>query len=84
MSLLACPELKGDPVAVGHATSAATMQLRENSTSELSSVNYPARAYGIHAGMYLGKAVKLCPQLKVGIAPIGVRECMFSFSIIHI
>lgn len=71
VSLLACPELKNDPVAVGHATSATSTQVRESSTSELSSVNYPARTYGIHAGMYLGKAVKLCPQLKVGSASIG-------------
>ncbi len=34
-----------------------------SSTSEVSSCSYEARAKGVKNGMYLGAAVKLCPDL---------------------
>lgn len=33
------------------------------SFGEISSANYPARAFGIHAGMSVGSALQLCPSL---------------------
>ena len=53
------PELQGLPVAVcwGDASS-------ENAHhAEISSANYEARKYGLRAGMFIGKAKELCPQL---------------------
>ena len=53
------PELQGQPVAVcwGDATS-------ENAQhAEISSANYAARKFGVRAGMFIGKAKELCPQL---------------------
>lgn len=35
-----------------------------NSMSEIASCNYEARKYGLKNGMFLGQALKLCPNLK--------------------
>lgn len=52
------PEFKGEPLAVCHSASA-------KGTGEISSANYEAREYGIHAGMFVGRATQLCPKLIV-------------------
>ena len=59
------PELKDKPVAVCHAT-AADPSLSANSissTSSISSCNYVARGFGLHAEMSIGRARRLCPEL---------------------
>ncbi|EDV28326.1 uncharacterized protein TRIADDRAFT_53871 [Trichoplax adhaerens] len=35
------------------------------STSEIASCNYVARRYGLHNGMFMGRALQLCPHLRV-------------------
>jgi DNA polymerase-4 len=52
------PRLAGRPVAVG--------------TGVIASCSYEARKFGLHAGMSLRQAVRLCPSLKIlaGHAPI--------------
>ncbi|XP_047338649.1 DNA repair protein REV1 [Impatiens glandulifera] len=52
------PELRNEPVAVCHSDT-------PRGTAEISSANYPARNYGIRAGMFVGDAKDLCPQLVV-------------------
>ncbi|KAG6545642.1 hypothetical protein Mapa_012825 [Marchantia paleacea] len=52
------PDLVGKPVAVCHSDS-------EKGTAEISSANYPARSFGIKAGMYVRSAKALCPDLKI-------------------
>ncbi|KAJ1456612.1 hypothetical protein M885DRAFT_170757 [Pelagophyceae sp. CCMP2097] len=54
------PELRGKPVAVCW-TAAETAST--NSSSEISTANYEARKFGVKAGMWLGSAKKLCPNL---------------------
>jgi len=54
------PELAGKPVAVAHGEGQ-----ERHSSSEISSCNYPARATGVRAGMFVGEAQRLCPGLKV-------------------
>lgn len=51
------PELWTRPVAVAHSSSAGS--------SEVSSCNYPARALGVTAGMFMKQARALCPALTV-------------------
>jgi DNA repair protein REV1 len=51
------PELWKKPVAVAHSSSAGS--------SEVSSCNYPARAFGLKAGMFMKQARALCPELLV-------------------
>ncbi|XP_010538632.1 PREDICTED: DNA repair protein REV1 isoform X2 [Tarenaya hassleriana] len=51
-----CPELQDKPVAVCHSDN-------PKGTAEISSANYPARAYGVKAGMFVRNAKDLCPQL---------------------
>ncbi|CAM9559652.1 unnamed protein product [Ectocarpus sp. 4 AP-2014] len=55
------PELKDKPVAVAHNASNA----KGAGSSEISSCNYPARAKGLRAGMFMMQAKKLCPELIV-------------------
>ncbi|CAM9347459.1 unnamed protein product, partial [Hapterophycus canaliculatus] len=55
------PELRGKPVAVAHNASNA----KGAGSSEISSCNYPARAKGLRAGMFMMQAKKLCPELIV-------------------
>ena len=47
------PELKGKPVVVGG---------RPDRRGVVASASYEARAFGLHAGMPLATAVRLCPQ----------------------
>jgi len=51
------PELVDKPVAVSHSSSAGT--------GEISTCNYIARSFGVHSGMYMKKALDLCPNLVV-------------------
>eukprot|EP00752_Nemacystus_decipiens_P004206 g3844.t1 len=55
------PELRDKPVAVAHNASNA----KGAGSSEISSCNYPARAFGLRAGMFMMQAKKLCPELIV-------------------
>ncbi|KAG7977082.1 hypothetical protein I3843_05G013000 [Carya illinoinensis] len=50
------PELKDKPVAVCHSDN-------PKGTAEISSANYPARDYGIRAGMFVRDAKARCPHL---------------------
>ncbi|XP_057450361.1 DNA repair protein REV1 isoform X4 [Lotus japonicus] len=52
------PELFDKPVAVCHSNNS-------KGTSEISSANYPARSYGIKAGMFVRDAKALCPDLVI-------------------
>ncbi|KAK8259327.1 hypothetical protein V6Z12_D13G048200 [Gossypium hirsutum] len=52
------PELNDKPVAVCHSDN-------PKGTAEISSANYPARDYGIKAGMFVRDAKSLCPQLVI-------------------
>ncbi|KAK0082789.1 hypothetical protein PV325_009828 [Microctonus aethiopoides] len=64
------PELKGLPVAVTHARgnkpSTITNENEEpfQSMAEIASCSYEARKSGLKNGMFLGQALKLCPNLK--------------------
>ncbi|XP_017887122.1 DNA repair protein REV1 isoform X2 [Ceratina calcarata] len=69
------PELKGFPVAVTHAKgnrnfSSNSKQTLDNkdeehgSLSEVASCSYEARKAGVKNGMFLGEALKICPNLK--------------------
>lgn len=63
------PELQGVPVAVTHAkgnTFSANPDGKEEfgSMSEVASCSYAARKAGVKNGMFLGEALKLCPNLK--------------------
>ncbi|KAG7536407.1 BRCT domain [Arabidopsis suecica] len=51
-------ELHDKPVAVCHSDN-------PKGTAEISSANYPARAYGVKAGMFVRHAKELCPQLVI-------------------
>ncbi len=62
------PQYRDNPVAIGHShvnRSESNMSKTTNSSSELSTCNYIARNYGIRKGMFLGDAIKLCPELIV-------------------
>ena len=50
-------DARNKPLAVAHSEKAGS--------SEISSCNYPARAKGVHAGMYLQQAFSLCPDLTI-------------------
>ncbi|KAJ8769069.1 hypothetical protein K2173_024065 [Erythroxylum novogranatense] len=50
------PELHDKPVAVCHSDN-------PKGTAEISSANYPARDYGVRAGIFVGDAKALCPHL---------------------
>ncbi|MBD3405321.1 MAG: DNA polymerase IV [Candidatus Lokiarchaeota archaeon] len=50
------PELIGRPVCVGHDPK------KGNGRGVVRAVSYEARAYGIHSGMPVSKAYRLCPE----------------------
>lgn len=52
------PSFRGKPLAVCHSNSAV-------GTAEVSSANYEARAFGVHAGMSMSRAKQRCPHLLV-------------------
>ncbi|KAK1402489.1 DNA repair protein REV1 [Heracleum sosnowskyi] len=52
------PELQGKPVAVCHSDN-------PRGTAEISSANYPARAYGVRAGIFVRDAKSMCPDLVI-------------------
>ncbi|XP_043252176.1 DNA repair protein REV1 isoform X2 [Colletes gigas] len=72
------PELKGLPVAVTHAkgnkrSASSSKEVSSNnenendehgSMSEIASCSYEARKAGVKNGMFLGEALKICPNLK--------------------
>ncbi|XP_044578726.1 DNA repair protein Rev1 [Cotesia glomerata] len=68
------PELKGLPIAVTHARGNRPTSTNSNnnnnkdeeflSMAEIASCSYEARKLGIKNGMFLGQALKLCPNLK--------------------
>ncbi|KAF4540967.1 DNA-repair protein UmuC-like protein [Lasiodiplodia theobromae] len=55
VSLKKHPEYKDKPAVVAHGTGTG---------SEIASCNYPARRFGIKNGMWMKKALDLCPELK--------------------
>ena len=66
VSLLKHPDreiLKGKPIAVTHAKNENSNI--SDSSADISSCNYEARAYGIRNDMYIRQALKLCPDLKM-------------------
>ncbi|XP_055815918.1 DNA repair protein REV1-like isoform X3 [Solanum dulcamara] len=52
------PELKDKPVAICHSDN-------PRGTAEISSANYPARGYGVKAGMFVRDAKSRCPHLVI-------------------
>ncbi|XP_043270006.1 DNA repair protein REV1 isoform X2 [Venturia canescens] len=71
------PELKGFPIAVAHARGNGASSSKRNSEedrndeikelgsmSEIASCSYEARKAGVKNGMFLGQALKLCPNLR--------------------
>ena len=64
------PALRDKPVAVCHARGAADSEWSPESfatsvtsTSSISSCNYLARSFGLHAEMSIGRARRMCPEL---------------------
>jgi len=56
VSLKSAPEYVDKPAVVAHGSGAG---------SEIASCNYPARAFGVKNGMWMKKALELCPDIKV-------------------
>ncbi|KAI9171570.1 DNA repair protein REV1 [Paramyrothecium foliicola] len=56
VSLKKHPDLTNKPVVIAHSTGLG---------SEIASCNYPARGYGVKNGMWMKRALDLCPDLKV-------------------
>ncbi|XP_033358282.1 DNA repair protein REV1 isoform X2 [Bombus vosnesenskii] len=56
------PELRGLPIAVTHAK--GNKDGEHGSLSEIASCSYEARKAGVKNGMFLGEALKICPNLK--------------------
>ena len=56
VSLKRAPEFVDKPAVVAHSP---------GSGSEIASCNYPARAFGVKNGMWMKRALELCPDLKV-------------------
>ncbi|XP_047344596.1 DNA repair protein REV1 isoform X1 [Vespa velutina] len=70
------PHLRGLPVAVTHAKGSKSINIKSNnvnnngqdeeeftSFSEIASCSYEARNAGVKNGMFLGEALKICPNL---------------------
>lgn len=56
VSLKKDPEYKDKPAVVAHG---------QGSGSEIASCNYPARKFGIKNGMWMKRALELCPNVKI-------------------
>jgi DNA repair protein REV1 len=56
VSLKKNPQWKDKPAVVAHG---------DGTGSEIASCNYPARAYGVKNGMWMKRALELCPHLKI-------------------
>lgn len=56
VSLKKNPECKSKPAVVAHG---------QGSGSEIASCNYPARKFGVKNGMWMKRALELCPDLKI-------------------
>ncbi|KAK5658805.1 hypothetical protein OQA88_1617 [Cercophora sp. LCS_1] len=56
VSLKKAPEFRDKPAVVAHST---------GSGSEIASCNYPARKFGVKNGMWMKRALELCPDLKI-------------------
>ncbi|KAK1755334.1 hypothetical protein QBC47DRAFT_383423 [Echria macrotheca] len=56
VSLKRAPEFRDKPAVVAHS---------HGSGSEIASCNYPARKFGVKNGMWMKRALELCPDLKV-------------------
>lgn len=56
VSLKSAPEYAEKPTVVAHGTGTG---------SEIASCNYPARKFGVKNGMWMKRALELCPDLKV-------------------
>ncbi|KAL8370827.1 hypothetical protein RB595_000934 [Gaeumannomyces hyphopodioides] len=56
VSLKSAPEYKTKPAVVAHSTGTG---------SEIASCNYPAREFGVKNGMWMKRALELCPAIKV-------------------
>lgn len=56
VSLKSAPEYVDKPAVVAHGTGTG---------SEIASCNYPARTFGVKNGMWMKRALDLCPDLKV-------------------
>lgn len=56
VSLKKTPEFADKPAVVAHGTGTG---------SEIASCNYPARKFGVKNGMWMKRALELCPDLKV-------------------
>lgn len=56
VSLKSAPEYRDKPAVVAHGT---------GSGSEIASCNYPARKFGVKNGMWMKRALELCPDLKI-------------------
>lgn len=56
VSLKNAPDYRDKPAVVAHST---------GSGSEIASCNYPARKFGVKNGMWMKRALELCPDLKI-------------------
>ncbi len=56
VSLKSAPDYVDKPAVVAHST---------GSGSEIASCNYPARKFGVKNGMWMKRALELCPDIKV-------------------
>lgn len=56
ISLKSAPEYLDKPAVVAHGSGTG---------SEIASCNYPARVFGVKNGMWMKKALELCPDIKV-------------------
>ncbi|KAL6711683.1 deoxycytidyl transferase [Coniothyrium glycines] len=56
VSLIKNPQFKEKPAVVAHG---------QGSGSEIASCNYPARKFGVKNGMWMKRALELCPDLKI-------------------
>lgn len=78
------PELQDLPVAVTHARGNASSANHDGkqefgSLSEVASCSYAARKVGVKNGMFLGEALKMCPNLKtIQYDFVGYKEVSYA------